>query len=455
MIYLSKMYHHVLFVLFIFLFQSNLVRSQTSSFGLVAYYFWIENPDGSIQDQTISKPYYQSKIIQLGEKGKQQHNLTIEQVQGIIMQFAHDTRKNNQRKRFKFENQHVILPLNRQEANHLTQVVYIQRNGKWSSQIAKPVVYFNQNNHALFFEKSSDTIILNTKSYPSLFHAQVIHNEENNTLQLYNYEGINIASNSQKPTRLMLFINGYRGFEKENDPADFLLTTTDRYHYWYKIDDQFIQRFHSVNAYYIDASVSLKTSSHKNVIKFTRSYFRVNYPVLKSYASKQYHRLNLKPNEKGFYYREDLGKIGGLSLFYALQRNNITALQDTIDIVCHSMGYAYTLGLIQSLEGKVVFGKLYIIAPEGASVDGADWSKFMQVIQYGSNLDQQNPDALIEQDGIAPQIEVKNLFNYKQAKTERVFLPNTIKKGFVDSHMLYSYDWIFEIPIGQIGSIFK
>jgi hypothetical protein len=32
-------------------------------------------------------------------------------------------------------------------------------------------------------------------------------------------------------------------------------------------------------------------------------------------------------------------------------------------IVCHSMGYAYALGMLEVLKGKVSFGRLYIIAP--------------------------------------------------------------------------------------------
>jgi hypothetical protein len=37
---------------------------------------------------------------------------------------------------------------------------------------------------------------------------------------------------------------------------------------------------------------------------------------------------------------------------------------DTLGIVCHSMGFAYGLGMINYFRGKINFGRLYILAPE-------------------------------------------------------------------------------------------
>lgn len=117
------------------------------------------------------------------------------------------------------------------------------------------------------------------------------------------------------------------------------------------------------------------------------------------------------------------------------------------------LGYAYALGFLEALRGQVVFGKIYIIAAENACADGMDWSQFEEVWQYGSNLDQEDADPVWQQDGIAPQCEVKNI---KSAKVGgRVFLPSYIrKKDFVNSHMLKQYHWIIKkLEPGDLGYI--
>lgn len=41
--------------------------------------------------------------------------------------------------------------------------------------------------------------------------------------------------------------------------------------------------------------------------------------------------------------------------------------------------------LIEELQGKVLWGRIYIIAPENACSGGANWAQFEEVWQYGSN----------------------------------------------------------------------
>ena len=94
---------------------------------------------------------------------------------------------------------------------------------------------------------------------------------------------------------------------------------------------------------------------------------------------------------------------------------------------------------------------LRIIAPENANSGAADWTLFEEVWQYGSNLDQPNADPLYLQDGVAPQMECQGLINAngKQntngtvLKTGRAFIPNGSPKGFVESHKIKNYGWIF------------
>ena len=119
------------------------------------------------------------------------------------------------------------------------------------------------------------------------------------------------------------------------------------------------------------------------------------------------------------------------------------------------MGYAYSLGFIEELKGKVVFGKMYVIAAESACADSVDWNMFEEVWQYGSNLDQENPDPIWQQDGVAPQCKLKGIECLPPTKGGRAFIPKDWpKKNFIDSHQLYNYDWMFErIKKGEPGYI--
>jgi hypothetical protein len=253
----------------------------------------------------------------------------------------------------------------------------------------------------------------------------------------------------QVAKRVLIFINGYRGYEREHNETDNLVTSKDRYHYWFKLDDRFIDTLKPTEFYYLDGSMSVKTSNHRNVILFAKSLYLSNHLINRKKGGQNFHRLNQSPNSEGFNYRKDKGRIGGKTLEMLLH----TKVKDTLDIVCHSMGYAYALGIIDVLSSKVVLGNIYILSAENPSQDGADWSKFLQVWQYGSNLDQPNPDPLWEQDGIAPQCQVKGLFH--DLNHGRAFIPKDWpKKNFVDSHMPYNYDWIFDrIQKGEAGYI--
>ncbi len=253
------------------------------------------------------------------------------------------------------------------------------------------------------------------------------------------------------PKRVLVFVNGYRGYEREENESDNLVTSKDRYHYWFKLDDRFIDTLKPTETFYLDGSLSVKTSNHRNTIRFVKSFYFANHFVNRKDTLRKYNRLNMDPNPKGFYYRKEKGRIGGKALLLKLHQQE----KDTIDIVCHSMGYAYALGMIEVLKERVVFGNIYILSPENGCQDGADWIQFQQTWQYGSNLDQVNPDPIWEQDGIAPQCEVKGMIY--DSRHGRAFIPKTWpKKNFVDSHMPYNYDWLFErIKKGEAGYIAK
>jgi hypothetical protein len=130
-------------------------------------------------------------------------------------------------------------------------------------------------------------------------------------------------------------------------------------------------------------------------------------------------------------------------------------VKDTLDIVCHSMGYAYTLGFLEVVSSEVKLGNIFVLAPENAGYAAADWSKFDHVWQYGSNLGLENPDAVADQDGVAPQTTLKDLEKLPKDKGGRICTPDYWpNKHFIHSHMVYSFDWIFDcIEKGKAGYV--
>lgn len=130
-------------------------------------------------------------------------------------------------------------------------------------------------------------------------------------------------------------------------------------------------------------------------------------------------------------------------------------MNDTLDIVCHSMGYAYALGMIDVLKDKVSFGRFYIIAPENAGSGSTDWTMFTEVWQYGS--DEQTLKGTPKlQDGVAPQVPVQGIEKLPLAKTQggRAYIPTngSVPQGFLKSHSIGNYKWIFKINPPSLNS---
>jgi hypothetical protein len=157
--------------------------------------------------------------------------------------------------------------------------------------------------------------------------------------------------------------------------------------------------------------------------------------------------LNTTPNLDGFNRRKAEGKIGGKNFVEQLKQASFAA-SDTLDIVCHSMGFAYVLGMIEEIKAQmpdIIFGGFYIIAPENGcsgSVNPAEW---LEIWQYGSN---EVEDPIYEQDGVAPQCEVDGLKDINRA-----YIPDNVVKGFVSSHSIENYKWIFTRNEKQRGYV--
>ncbi|MCC6690387.1 MAG: hypothetical protein IT235_02530 [Bacteroidia bacterium] len=111
------------------------------------------------------------------------------------------------------------------------------------------------------------------------------------------------------------------------------------------------------------------------------------------------------------------------------------------------MGFAYAQGMIMQLQiAKLKLGRYYIIAPENACSGAINTSDFEEVWQYGS--DEVN-DSRYDQDGVAPQCKVRGL-----PDPSRVYIPSGEKKGFLESHYIENYGWVFKrIQKGDRGDV--
>ncbi len=247
--------------------------------------------------------------------------------------------------------------------------------------------------------------------------------------------------------RYLVFSNGYRGMH-----LDTLTTSNEVYTtspaggmspagYWFDMDDTLITRFHPTGTFYIDGHHPVATSMHRTLGKSYWSWLVTRF----GWVGRANWGFNDKPNPEGFQCRVDNGKLCGQRFLKQIDYG------DTVDIVCHSMGYAYALGFIQALESTVVLGKILILAPEGPGVMGYDWNRFEEVWQYGSDRFEKGADVTCRQDGIAPQCAVVGIEKLEPGKGGRLFIPKGARKGFIRSHHLSYWDWFYCIKKGDRG----
>ena len=250
--------------------------------------------------------------------------------------------------------------------------------------------------------------------------------------------------------RFLIFSNGYRGLH-----LDSITTSNDIYSvsppggmspagYWYDIDDTLIARFQPVTPLYIDGHHPVSTSMHRTKGRSYWSWLVTRF----GWIGRSNWLFNDEPNEDGFQVRFENGKRCGNNFVQSYCNAQST---DTLDMVCHSMGYAYALGFLEAVEPHVQFGKILILAPESPGVRGIDWNKFQEVWQYGSDRFEKGADVTCRQDGVAPQCAVAGIEQLERGKGGRLFIPKGAKKGFVRSHHLSYWDWFYRIRKGDWG----
>lgn len=244
--------------------------------------------------------------------------------------------------------------------------------------------------------------------------------------------------------RYVVFANGYKGFKHDKETTDNSVDTIPD-SYWMSYDDTLMKRFPGAKAIYINGHHPINTTPHHTKFKAISSYLVTRFAWLSRGPGWA---MNDTPYPEGFNVRFHNGQLCGLSFCGKFLGSG---KRDTVDIVCHSMGYAYALGFLDAVDEQMVLGKILILAPESPTVMGYDWNRFEQVWQVGSNRLQPHADRVCKQDGIAPQAPLKNIELLDPSKGGRVFLPKKAQRGFIRSHHLNWWHWLLEIKEGEPG----
>lgn len=383
---------------------------------------------------------------------------------------------------------------------------FIRKKQEWFKKRSKKVQWFegviDGSNRLVQLKhtKSSNTFRFNQKTIYASNHYMILKLKDSNNrvikTKIYNHLGVDLSNKltiKDPAKRVLLFTNGYRptslggdfksmlgdienhGIEYPN--SSNIIYPFDRFNYWHpwkKIDEKFAKRINASDIYFADGHFSVATSNHTSVVNFStlssmypkrcpnpkqhscfrtlsKNTFQNKYAFLFGKKSTStYDLLATKSNKEGFKLRYDNGKIAGLNLLQQLNELPNNSKNDTLFIVAHSMGYAYSLGIIDVVRNKINFGGFYIIAPENAIAGSVNTKEWKQIWQYGSKYTNDHADPPCLQDGIAAQSKAQGL-----PVKNHVFIPHQLytKKGFFDSHFVGNYKWIFEIPEGEQGYI--
>ncbi len=393
--------------------------------------------------------------------------------------------------------------IKREDETNLKSELLLKRDNKWYMRTKGNVLYFalhkdtNDRWNKCHFAYDSKILDIPTKNFKEKVESHYMvfnyYNEKDEVInqRVFNHNGTEITKklsiNEDPAKRILLFINGYRSssigrtFEEtfsdikknglEFPNSSNLIYLFDRYDYWRpwkEIDLKFQKRINPTETYYADGHFSVNTSNYGSLIDFTTT--TTIYP--KRCSNKNKHTckkikkndsffswfksdktIDLLPSESnkdGFELRKENGRIAGKNLLQMLNEIPNKALNDTIIIVAHSMGYAYGLGIVEELNGKINLGEFYIIAPENAESGYINLKNWKTVYQFGCDASRYKNNAPCMLDGIAPQKKTNGI-----PKENHVFIPEKYysRHGFYDSHFIGYYTWIFDIPENKPGHI--
>jgi hypothetical protein len=233
----------------------------------------------------------------------------------------------------------------------------------------------------------------------------------------------------------------------------------DSKEYWgNEFVDNFVSRLQPKKVTYMSGHDNVGTSNHRNIDNFLGSMyesFTAYYTHgVTCYLNPSCVVLAKNPNVSGFNQRRNNGKARGIDYVNMLKTECVKGsdglVHDTVDIVCHSMGFAHALGIIDDIKEAIKtdlkglkLGRFYIIAPENACSGEVNVNEWQQVWQYGSD-EETLKDKPWLQDGVAPQCRVNGLLDNPQ-KSGRAYIPTdgSVPQGFLNSHSIKNYGWIF------------
>ena len=391
--------------------------------------------------------------------------------------------------------------LTRKEEYGLSSEILIRQGKTWLVKKRRKVLYFElkpdkQGKQKMRYVLNSDSLKLESRNYNEKTYGHYLVFTQLDAAgkilkqDVYNHRGIKVSERvtlNDPPKRILLFVNGYRPtsightFEEnfkdirkkglEHPNSKNLIYDFDRYDYWEQwnqINLLFRNRINAAETFYADGHFSVSTSNYKSILNFSslssvyprrcpdprkHSCYMWQTPNLKDKLlnnTQTINQLRLSSNKKGFYLRHRKGRLAGKNLLQVLNEVPNRSENDTLFIVAHSMGFAYSLGIIEELRGKIRFGGFYIIAPENAKSGKISEGEWEEVWQYGSNFNYEKYDAPCLQDGVAPQSKVGGL-----SEDRRIYIPRALylRKGFFDSHFIGYYTWVLDIPEGKKGFI--
>lgn len=378
---------------------------------------------------------------------------------------------------------------------------FIGNKNRWRKKITGKVLRFTgvktkqgEIKHVRFIGSSDSLVVSKDKKIVAGSHyvdlVLQVEGRPEQERKVYNHMGTDLTDKlylTDPAKRILIFVNGYRPssfggtFEEtfqdikdnglEFPQSNNLIYTFDRFEYWHPwnaIDEQFKQRINPTDTYYADGHFSVNTSNHRSILNFTtlsglypkrcknKKHHTCYYTITKSsrfFGSKRIETVDLlsrKSNKKGFQTRRDNGKVAGRNLLQMLNELPNKSANDTLYIIAHSMGFAYSLGIIDVLRSHIKFGGFYIIAPENGEAGYVNTKEWKEVCQYGSKLSERGYDPPCLQDGVAAQSRIRGL-----NPSAHVFIPHHLyhKKGFYDSHFIGNYGWMLKIKQGSRGAI--
>ena len=234
----------------------------------------------------------------------------------------------------------------------------------------------------------------------------------------YNFALNNPVAAIDPDGKLVIFVNGYRlAAPVANVIREFKrddkITRTDVHEYWSGVDKKFMDRMGDHNSIYADGDAPTLTAKNQS-----------------SFNARMAHGQKAG--------KDLIAKINSSEV--VLQKNDAGEVIESIKLVTHSMGYAYSLGMQKELEKagyKVEVS--YNLAPENPTAGNIP-SIVKRSVQNGSGPD----DPWYYQDRIAPQERIKNV-NERAVMPDKNDAGDNIPKGPYDSHAVENYGkWIFD-----------